>query len=47
MENKGENARNGMRMRVQGISVGMREIWVEVRKMLGIRVAMREVKVET
>ena len=47
MENKGENARNGMGMRVQGISVKMREIWVEVRKMLGIRVAMREVKVET
>ena len=34
-------------MQVQGISVGMREIWVEVQKMLGIRVAMREVKVET
>ena len=41
------NARNGMRMRVQGISVGMREILVEMQKLFGIRVTMQEIKVET
>ena len=47
METKGGNARNGMGMRVQGISMGMRGTWVEIRKMLGIRVAMQGIKVET
>ena len=44
-ENKG--ARKGMGMRVRKISVGMRGIWVEMRKMWGIRVAMQGIKVET
>ena len=34
-ENKDGNARNGMGMRVLGISVGMREIWVEMQTMVG------------
>ena len=41
-ENKG--ARIGIRM--QGISVGMWGIWVEMQKMWGIRVAMKGIKVE-
>ena len=34
-------------MPVQGISMGIWEIWVEIRKMLGIRVAMQGIQVET
>ena len=45
-ENKGGNARNGMGMRVRRISVGKWGIWVEIRKMWGIRVAMQGIKVE-
>ena len=33
-ENKGGNSRNGMAEQVQGVSVGMREIWVENRKLI-------------
>ena len=47
VEIKGWNSRNEMRMRVQGISVGMREIWVEIRKMWGIRMVMHGINVET
>ena len=45
-ENKGGNARNEMGMWVQRISVGMWGIWVEIWKILGIRVAMHGIKVE-
>ena len=40
----------GMRvlgMRLLGISVGMWGIWVEIRKIWGIRVAMQGIEVET
>ena len=47
VENTGGNVRNGMRMRVRRISVGMPGIRVEILKMWGIRVVMQEVKVET
>ena len=35
-----------MAMRVRGISVEMQRIWVEMRKMCGIMVAMQGVKVK-
>ena len=47
MENNGGNARNGMEMRLRKISVGLGGIWVKIRKMWGIRVAMQGIKVET
>ena len=34
-ENKGDNARNGIGMRVYRISMGMRGIWVEIQKNVG------------
>ena len=46
-ENKGGNARNGMGMRVQRISVGIWGIWVEIQKIWGIKVVMQGIKVET
>ena len=36
-----------MGIRAWRISVKMREIWVEIQKMWGIRMAMQEIKVET
>ena len=36
---KGRNARNGIGVRVQGISVGMGEICVEMQKLWGNQVA--------
>ena len=47
VENKGGNGRDGVVIRVWGISVGMQKIWVEMEKMLGIRVVMQGIKVET
>ena len=44
VENKGGNARNETGMRVQWISVGMSKIWVEMWKMLRIRMAMQGIK---
>ena len=38
----GKYARNGMGMRVRRISVGLWGIWVEIQKMMGIRVRCRE-----
>ena len=46
-DSKGANARNEMGMRVQRISVGMRGIWMEIRKMWVIRMAIQGIKVET
>ena len=40
MENKGWNVGNRMGMRVRRISVGMRIIWVEMQKLLGIRMVV-------
>ena len=40
MENKGWNARNGMGMRARRISMEMRIIWVEMQKLLRIRMAV-------
>ena len=36
-----------MGMQLQGISVIVRGIWVEMQKMWGIRVTMQEINVET
>ena len=47
MGNKGGNARKGMGMWVQKISMGMRGIWVEIGKMWGIRIVMQGIKMET
>ena len=44
---KGGNAKNEMGMRVWRVSVGIREIWVEMRKIWGIRLPMQGIKVET
>ena len=44
---KGGNAKNEMVMRVWRVSVGIREIWVEMRKIWGIRLAIQGIKVET
>ena len=43
----GKNARNGMEMQVRRINLGMRGIWVEILKMLGIRVEMQGINAET
>ena len=45
-ENKYGNARKGMGMRLQRISMGIWGMWVEIRKMWRIRVAMQRIKVE-
>ena len=45
-ENKYGNARKGMGMRLRRISMGMWGMWVEIRKMWGIRIAMQRIKVE-
>ena len=36
-----------IRVEMRGISVGLRQIWVEMPDLRGIRVEMQEVKVET
>ena len=43
----GGNAKNEMGMRVWRVSAGIREIWVEMRKIWGIRLAMQGIKVGT
>ena len=42
-----QRIRVGMRWMGWGISVGMRPIWVQMQNILGIRVAMQGIKVET
>ena len=46
-ENKGGNERNGVVVRVQRIILGMRGVWVEIRNLWGIKMAMQEIKMET
>ena len=46
-DNKGGDARNGMGIRVREISLGLRGIWVKIRKLWGIRVVIQGIQVET
>ena len=46
-DNKGGDARNGMGIRVREISLGMRGLWLKIRKLWGIRVVIQGIQVET
>ena len=43
-ENRVGNTRNEMEMQIRGIRMGMHTIWVEMRQMWEIRMAMQGIK---